>query len=76
MAALIGFNCTVRWKDEPDGAASEVFIAQSLDVPEEDGMPDDVFFWAGDFPESEIRKMYSLAESNEDWYIVEQTNAG
>jgi hypothetical protein len=70
-----GFGCTVRWKDLPDGAASDVFIAQSLDCPAEDDDNGNVFYWAGDYPESVIRKRYSLAESSEDWYIVEETNA-
>lgn len=67
----IGFWCTVRWKDEPDGAQSEVFIAQTVDMTDEQMDDHDVFYCAGDYPESAIRSMYSLSESPEDWYIVE-----
>lgn len=66
-----GFRAMIRWySDEQDDVDPiEVFIAQTTDeyCPEETQF---VFFYAGDYPEAEIRHAYSRECSPEEWYIV------
>lgn len=75
--SLPGFYCKVRFVDEPEDQVWEVFIAQTLDCDDDDG----VFFYAGDYPEEHIRRTYSKENAYqkddagnfiEDWYIVDE----
>lgn len=65
-----GFYAMVQWRgDEQDDVDPiEVFIAQTSDPHEIDQQF--VFFYAGDYPEAEIRRMYNRENSNEEWYIT------
>lgn len=71
-----GFYANIKYYDEPKADPREVFIAQTLDVDEDHPQYDDVFFFAGDFPEERIRKdfAYNPNDSAEDWYIVPEDN--
>ena len=64
-----GFRAMVQWRsDEQDGVDPiEVFIAQTEDSYEDEHF---VFFYAGDYPEAEIRHAYSRECSPEEWYII------
>lgn len=64
-----GFRAMVQWRsDEQDDVDPiEVFIAQTEDTYEDEHF---VFFYAGDYPEAEIRHAYSRECSPEEWYIV------
>jgi chromosome segregation ATPase len=64
-----GFRAMVQWRsDEQDDVDPiEVFIAQTEDSYEDEHF---VFFYAGDYPEAEIRHAYSRECSPEEWYII------
>lgn len=69
-----GFTALIKYYDEPKADPQEVFIAQTMDVDSDHPQYDDVFFFAGDFPEERIRKdfAYKPNDSAEEWYIMDK----
>jgi hypothetical protein len=67
-----GFTARIKWYEDPL-RDQEVFIAQTPEADESHPQYDEVFFFAGDFTEEEIRKEYSYRSEEEgsafDWYI-------
>ena len=75
-APIKGFTALIKYYDEPKADPQEVFIAQTMDVDSDHPQYDDVFFFAGDFPEERIRKdfAYKPNDSAEEWYIVDKVD--
>ena len=67
-----GFYAYIKYYDSPNEDPRRVFIAQTINLDEDH--PDDlnVFFYAGDYPEKEIREEFAYRNNPlEDWYIDE-----
>jgi hypothetical protein len=63
------FDCQIRFYDEHEESYWDVSIAMQ-DVEEDDPEDPHIFFAVPGKTESEIREMYSKANSNEEWYIL------